>query len=308
MPARLRIIPAQAPAFDVPILYTATIGRTPENTVCLAFSPTVSRQHAIIRCHNGYEYQLMDLGSRNGTYVNDQRVVLPVTLAHGARIRIANNDLIFEQETDLGAGSDGATVTIAGTTDPARAAHLVHHAAILVCDIRGFTTQSETLPAGTLAQFLGEWFREAGNAIQHARGIIDKFIGDAVLAYWQEEAQPPHECERAFQTARALLEIAGRKRWPESGQPLNVGIAMHHGRVAFGNVGLHAERDATIIGNAVNTTFRLETVMKELNQKLLLSADAHKGLPALLQTAFRDLGEKNLRGKHETVRVFGYRE
>lgn len=306
MSARLRVIPAQAPAFEVPILYTATIGRTPENTVCLSFSPTVSRQHAIIRCHNGYEYQLMDLGSRNGTYVNDQRVVLPVTLTNGARIRIANNDLVFQQETDLGTSGDGATVTLAGTSDPTRASHLVHHAAILVCDIRGFTTQSEILPAGTLAQFLGEWFREAGNAIQQARGIIDKFIGDAVLAYWQEEPQSPHECESAFQTARALLEIAGRKRWPDSGAPLKVGIAMHHGRVAFGNVGLHAERDATIIGNAVNTTFRLETVMKELNQTLLLSADAHRELPAPMQATLRDLGEKNLRGKHETVRVFGY--
>ena len=81
--ATLRVVPAHSPPFEVPILYTATIGRTPENTVCLNFSPTVSRQHAIIRCHNGYEYQIMDLGSRNGTYVDDKRVVMPVTLQSG---------------------------------------------------------------------------------------------------------------------------------------------------------------------------------------------------------------------------------
>ncbi len=55
------------------------------------FSPLVSRQHAVIRCHNGWQYQLIDLGSRNGTYVNDQRVVMPVTLTDGAQIRIADN-------------------------------------------------------------------------------------------------------------------------------------------------------------------------------------------------------------------------
>ena len=65
MAAKIRVVPAQAPRVrGADPVYTATIGRTPENTVCLSFSPTVSRQHAIIRCHNGYEYQLMDLGSR----------------------------------------------------------------------------------------------------------------------------------------------------------------------------------------------------------------------------------------------------
>lgn len=305
MAAKIRVIPAQAAAFEVPIRYTATIGRTPENTVCLGFSPTVSRQHAIIRCHNGYEYQLMDLGSRNGTYVNDHRVVMPVTLQTGARIRIANNDLIFEQESEFGSNGDGATVTLAGTMDPT-ASQTVHHAAILVCDIRGFTTQSELLPAGTLAQLLGQWFREAGNVVQGGRGIIDKFIGDAILAYWQEDAGPPRECEHAVQAARRLLDLAARTRWPESGKNFQVGIALHYGRVAFGNVGFHAERDATIIGNAVNTTFRLETVMKELNQSLLLSEDAHRALGPETCRLFTDLGSKTLRGKNETVRVFGY--
>lgn len=304
MAAKIRVIPAQAPAFEVAIQYTATIGRTPENTVCLGFSPTVSRQHAVVRCHNGYEYQLMDLGSRNGTYVDNQRVVMPVTLQHGARIRIANNDLIFEQEAVQATAGDGATVTLAGTVDPT-AAQAVRCAAILVCDIRGFTSQSELLSAGTLAHALGEWFREAGNLVQAQRGIVDKFIGDAILAYWQEETVSPHECERAVRAALGLLELAGRKRWPETGKPFNVGIALHYGRVAFSNIGLRAERDATIIGNAVNTAFRLETVMKELGQKLILSEDAYRALEMDRRTLFTDLGEKSLRGKNESVRVFG---
>lgn len=302
MAAKIRVIPAQAPAFEVPILYTATIGRTAENTVCLGFSPTVSRQHAIIRCHNGYEYQLMDLGSRNGTYVNDQRVVMPVTLQTGAKIRIANNEMVFEQEEDFDAGEGGAAVTLAGSTDPAL--HTAHCAAILVCDIRGFSSQSEILPASSLAMLLGQWFREAGNLVQKNGGIIDKFIGDAILAYWQEDPGPPRECERAYETARALLDLAKKVHWPESGAPFKVGIAMHYGRVSFGNIGLVAQRDATIIGNAVNTTFRLESVMKELGQNLLVSEKLIEGLGGK-RTLFKDLGEKGLKGKSEMVRVFG---
>lgn len=302
MSAKIRVIPAQAPPFEVPILYTATIGRTAENTVCLSFSPTVSRQHAIIRCHNGYEYQIMDLGSRNGTYVNEQRVVMPVTLQSGSKIRIANNEMIFEQEAEV-EGGDGADVTLAGSTDPAL--HTVQCAAILVCDIRGFSTQSEILPANVLAQLLGQWFRESGNLVQKNGGIIDKFIGDAILAYWQENAGPPRECEHAYVSARALLDLAKKIQWPESNKPFEVGIAMHFGRVSFGNIGLVAQRDATIIGNAVNTTFRLESVMKELGQKLLVSERFVEALTDQKRALFSDLGEKSLKGKAETVRVFG---
>ena len=303
MAATIRVIPAQVDAFEVPIAYTATIGRTPENTVCLKFSPTVSRQHAIIRCHNGYEYQLMDLGSRNGTYVNEQRVVMPVTLQSGARIRIANNDLIFEHSLDLGGGEEAAA-TLAGQQETSM--QTLHNAAILVCDIRGFSSHAEILPASVLAQVLGQWFREAGNTVQKQGGVVDKFIGDAVLAYWQETAGPQDACERAYKCARQLLYLAGRTRWPESTEPFKVGIAMHFGRVAFGNIGLVAQRDATIIGAAVNTTFRLETVMKEFNQLLLVSGDLYQTLVSEDRAVFTDLGDKALKGKHESVRVFGF--
>jgi adenylate cyclase len=116
MGAKLQIQPSQADPFDVAIGNTATIGRTRENTVCLGFSPLVSRQHAIIRCHNGWQFQLIDLGSRNGTYVNDQRVVMPVTLTDGARIRIADNTIIFSEHND-DSGSEHNAMTLVGTID-----------------------------------------------------------------------------------------------------------------------------------------------------------------------------------------------
>src|SRR5438552_15278231 len=97
MPAKLRVTPAAAEPFELAIGNTATIGRTNGNTVCLSASPRVSRQHAIIRCHNGYQYQLIDLGSRNGTLVNDQRVVTPVTLENVARTHVADNTILIHQ-------------------------------------------------------------------------------------------------------------------------------------------------------------------------------------------------------------------
>ena len=95
MSAKLRVYPPLGEPFDKTIANTATIGRTGDNTVPLPGNH-VSRQHAIVRCHNAYQYQIMDLGSRNGTFVNDQRVIMPVTLEAGSRIRIADYELVFD--------------------------------------------------------------------------------------------------------------------------------------------------------------------------------------------------------------------
>jgi len=145
MPAKLRVTPLAGEPFELTIGNTATIGRTSDNIVCLSGSPLVSRQHALVRCHDGYQYQIIDLGSRNGTFVNDQRVVMPMTLAHGARILIAKNELLFEQIEDDFSNAQ-LEVTLAGSIDGVASA--IRPVALLVCDIRGFSTMAEKiLPA-----------------------------------------------------------------------------------------------------------------------------------------------------------------
>src|SRR6202045_4840511 len=99
MPAKFRVYPPAGEPFERTIENTATIGRTIDNTVALPGNH-VSRQHAIVRCHNAFQYQIMDLGSRNGTFVNEQRVIMPVTLESGSRIRIADYELVFDQDSN----------------------------------------------------------------------------------------------------------------------------------------------------------------------------------------------------------------
>ncbi len=302
MRAKLRIHPADGEAFDVEIANTATIGRSRDNTVSLHFSPHVSRQHAIIRCHNAFEYQIMDLGSRNGTFVDGRRVITPMTLRHGSVIRITSNELHFEQVEEP--HNDGHyDVTLAAGTDTGLEESA--KVAIMVCDLRGFSTMSEILPEDTLAKTLGEWFRFAGNCVQESGGTIDKFIGDAVLAYWTRFDENSAEARAAITTGHKLLERSAKMRWPDpETRPFRIAVALHHGTVTCGNIGLVAQRDATIIGDAVNTAFRIETVMKPLNQTLALSSDF---LTALNEpgSAYNDLGEHQLKGKNQLVRLFG---
>src|SRR4029077_6238710 len=148
MPAKLSITSASSAPFELTIGNTATLGRTKDNTICLSSSPLVSRQHALIRCHDGYQYQIIDLGSRNGTFVNDRRVAMPVTLENGATIRIADSIIRFQQTDDEESGTR-LELTLAGSTDGTSS--IVQPVALLVCDIRGFSTTAEKIPSSVLA-------------------------------------------------------------------------------------------------------------------------------------------------------------
>jgi len=301
MSATLHVIPGSGEPFDLEVANTVTIGRTSENVLSFPGSAHVSRQHAVIRCHDGINYQITDLGSRNGTFVNGQQVVLPTALPDGSKIRIANNEIVLRRLEEAEADHE-TELTMAMTMEQSSSRLMT--VAILVCDVRGFSTFSEKLPATKVAQFIGQWFRLAGNHISATGGVVDKFIGDAILAYWARTSNDLPVCEYGLKSAIKLVEQAAKLSWPDLEVNMQVGTALHFGQVSSGNVGLVAQRDATIMGDTVNTAFRLESVMKELGQSILASEVFVDQFEA--RDPFIDLGEKSLKGKSQPVRVFGY--
>jgi len=302
MGASLHVIPGTGEPFDLEIANTVTIGRTADNVLSFPGSAHVSRQHAVIRCQDGINYQITDLGSRNGTFVNGQQVVLPTPLPDGARIRIANNEMVFHRTEEL--EDDHETEVTMAMTMEQNSSRLMT-VAIVVCDVRGFSTFSEKLPATRVAQFIGQWFRQAGNIIQSSGGVVDKFIGDAILAYWARLTPDAAICDKALNSASQMVSHASRMFWPDLEIAMQVGTALHYGQVSSGNIGLVAQRDATIMGDTVNTAFRLESVMKELGQSVLCSEAFVEQFDN--RESFIDLGERTLKGKSNQVRVFGYR-
>ena len=296
--ASLEIFEPGTEARTIEVQGALTIGRAGSNDIALTGDPGVSRQHAVVRILGGGAVQIMDLGSSNGTFVDGAQVVLPVRLRDVALIELGATRMVFhagEAET-VDAGQSGSTdVTMA--VHSARLAD----AAILVCDVRGFSAHSEKLPPNEVAQCIGGWFRDAGKVILSHRGIIDKFIGDAVLAYW--DSPRPGCCAAALDTATALERLTENRVWPGVEEPFRIGTALHFGRISIGNIGMRSQRDATILGDAVNTVFRLESVLKSFNARILCSSDFY--MPVAPRENFQDLGQVSLKGKSRALRVFG---
>jgi adenylate cyclase len=170
-----------------------------------------------------------------------------------------------------------------------------------VCDIRGFSQRAERLAVEDLAPLLGAWFREIGGAVERSGGTVDKFIGDAMLAYWGS-GQGRSACELALGVTRQLLALAAARRWPDGGA-FEIVIGLHYGKATLRNVGLRGERDATIVGDAVNVAFRLEELAKAAVQRVVLSEDFRTALAD--PPAMQDLGERALKGRAQPMRLFG---
>jgi adenylate cyclase len=150
-----------------------------------------------------------------------------------------------------------ADVSAAGDVKPVRTKVVT----ILFADLVGFTTWSEKTPVEMLARMLTEFFTLASDAVFACGGTIDKFIGDAVMAFFGAPIDQPDHADRAVAAALKIREeIAewNRERTARGEPPLEVRIAVNTGEAIVGDIGSQRRVDYTVLGNAVNVAARLE--------------------------------------------------
>jgi adenylate cyclase len=152
-------------------------------------------------------------------------------------------------------------------------------AAVLFADIRGFTTVSETLAPPELARFITEFRRRATRATQRHAGIVDKFIGDAVMAVFGVPEPTPADALNALRAAMALLaEMAdwNHDRCAAGLAPVHLGVGVHYGVVFAGVLGDDERLEFTVLGDAVNVAQRIEELTRSLGTDLIVSEDLLK--------------------------------
>ena len=177
---------------------------------------------------------------------------------------------------------------------------------ILMSDIRGFTgfTQEMTEQGKVkeLVTRLNQYFSEVVNAVHSEQGTVDKFIGDAVLAVFgaplkqSRSANVRAAVRTAIALQRQLTEL--NRGWEEQGQrPWQQVVVLSHGWVLSGNIGCASRMDYTVIGDAVNTASRLETIAKQTGQSIVMSAAVAEQLQG--DVPLRNIGTFAIRGQGE---------
>jgi adenylate cyclase len=178
-------------------------------------------------------------------------------------------------------------------------------ATILFCDLRGFTSLSEQLSPIQIVEMLNTHFETMSKCIEEEGGLINKFIGDAIMAIYNVPVARQNHAERAFISARRMLESLElmNSGFQKRGLPeLKIGIGLHTGEVLAGNIGSSSRLEYTVIGDTVNVASRIESLCKETKRSLLVSEATKAQLP--VNTPLDSLGAFQLKGREEMIQIF----
>ncbi len=176
---------------------------------------------------------------------------------------------------------------------------------LLFSDIRSFTTISEKMEAHALVALLNEYFTVMVTIIMEEGGVVDKYIGDAIMAVFGAPVPKADDALRAVRAAVRMREALGalNERLEARGMPaLRTGIGVHSGEVVAGNIGSEQRMEYTVIGDTVNLASRLEGATKELGEPLVVSEDTYAQVEAAVVA--RPLVELTVKGRAAPVMCY----
>jgi adenylate cyclase len=178
-------------------------------------------------------------------------------------------------------------------------------ATVLFSDIRSFTTITEQLGAQGTVTLLNEYFTMMVDCIQREEGMLDKFIGDAIMAAFGIPVAHEDDADRAVRTAIAMmteLHAWNRARASEGKPPVEIGIGLNTDQVVSGNIGSKKRMDYTIIGDGVNLAARLESACKQYGARILISEFTYRALRGTYR--IREVDIVVVKGKTKPVSIY----
>ena len=194
---------------------------------------------------------------------------------------------VVQNIDNLGLGGKKATVTV------------------LFADIRGFTSMSEQMSAEQVSSILNEYFSEMEPIITRYNGIINKFIGDAVMAIFGEPIQDKQHAQNAVKCAYAMLTKVKelQAKWAKEGKPkIEIGVGVNTGEVFVGNIGSVNRMEYTVIGDTVNLASRLESYNKIYKTKLLISSSTFEEVKGFVDVL--KISDVQIRGKAHKMDIY----
>lgn len=179
---------------------------------------------------------------------------------------------------------------------------------VFFSDIRGFTSMSESMPPEDVVEMLNAYFGRMVRIINETGGVVDKFIGDAIMAVWGAPNPGPDDAARALRACirmRESLNEYNQERVAAGKEPLMIGMGLHLGPAVAGTIGSDERMEYTVIGNTVNTSSRIEAATKAFGADLLISQEIF----SKTQDSFilEHAGDVEVKGRSEVLSLYKVR-
>ncbi len=177
--------------------------------------------------------------------------------------------------------------------------------AVMFADIRGFTTISEGLQPEEIVESLNTYFGMMVDIIDARKGIVDKFIGDAIMAFFGAPVKHPDDAQQALASGLEMLQAleAFNARQQARGRPtFRIGIGLNYGVVTVGNIGSEKKMDYTVIGDMVNLASRLEGLTKTYRLPFLISESMYRKVGK--DVPCRKIDRVIVRGKKDAIDIY----
>ena len=175
---------------------------------------------------------------------------------------------------------------------------------VLFCDIVGFTSISESLTPKELSQFINDYLTAMSLVIRNNRGTLDKYIGDAIMAFWGAPVADPEHARQGVISAIAMQTELDKLRaqmlargWPD----IRIGVGVNTGTMSVGDMGSPVRKAYTVMGDAVNLGSRLEGLTRVYGVGIIVGVSTKQ---AVKDIVFRELDRVKVKGKDEPVEIF----
>jgi adenylate cyclase len=175
---------------------------------------------------------------------------------------------------------------------------------VLFSDIRGFTSISEGLEPDVLTHLMNEYLSAMTEVVRKNRGTLDKYIGDAIMAFWGAPVSEPQHARQAVLTAMqmqavlpAMNKAFAAKGWPE----IKIGVGVNTGEMTVGDMGSTVRKAYTVMGDAVNLGSRLEGITKQYGVGILIGEGTRK---AIKDIVCREVDRVQVKGKEEPIVIY----